>query len=155
MTISHPLLFNVRNVTYIHVYKMWINPNYMRVMVFNATFKYILVMLWQSVLLMKEIRVPGDNHRLASSQWLTLSLIIIGYTTPWVGFELTTLVVINTCCIGSCKSNNRKITTTTAPKLFELTIIVIIYCSNRNKQKRNVIYIYYKTVEKICRFYQT
>jgi len=28
----------------------------------------------------------------------------IEYTSPWVGFELTTLVVIGTDCIGSCKS---------------------------------------------------
>ena len=31
------------------------------------------------------------------------------------GFELTTLVVISTDCIGSCKSNNHTTTTTTAP----------------------------------------
>ena len=33
----------------------------------------------------------------------------------WVGFELTTLVVIGTDCIGNYKSNNHTITTTTAP----------------------------------------
>ena len=33
----------------------------------------------------------------------------------WVRFELTTLVVIDTDCIGSCKSNYHTITTTTAP----------------------------------------
>jgi hypothetical protein len=35
----------------------------------------------------------------------------------WVGFELTTLVVIGTDCIGGCKSNYPTITTmnTTAP----------------------------------------
>ena len=33
------------------------------------------------------------------------------------GFELTTLVVISTDCIGSYKSNYRTITTTTAPKI--------------------------------------
>ena len=36
----------------------------------------------------------------------------------WVGFKLTTLVVISTnCIIGSCKSNYHMITTTTAPVL--------------------------------------
>ena len=34
----------------------------------------------------------------------------------WVGFELTTSVVIGTDCIGSCKSNYHTITTMTAPK---------------------------------------
>jgi len=33
----------------------------------------------------------------------------------WVGFELTTLVVIGTDCIGSCKSNFHTITTATVP----------------------------------------
>jgi hypothetical protein len=33
-----------------------------RVMVFNTTFKNISVILWQSVLLMEKIRVPGENH---------------------------------------------------------------------------------------------
>jgi hypothetical protein len=33
----------------------------------------------------------------------------------WVGFKLTTLVVISTDSTGSCKSNYHKITTTMAP----------------------------------------
>jgi hypothetical protein len=33
----------------------------------------------------------------------------------WVGFELTTSVVIGTDCIGRCKSNYYTITTITAP----------------------------------------
>jgi hypothetical protein len=33
----------------------------------------------------------------------------------WVGFELTALVVKDTDCIGSCKSNYHTITTTPAP----------------------------------------
>jgi hypothetical protein len=37
------------------------------------------------------------------------------YISPWKGFELTTLVVLDTDCIGSCKSNYYKITTSTLP----------------------------------------
>jgi hypothetical protein len=37
------------------------------------------------------------------------------YTSPWAGFELSTLVVIGTNCIGSCKSNYHTIITTMAP----------------------------------------
>ena len=33
----------------------------------------------------------------------------------WPGIEFTTLVVIGTDCIGSCKSNYHTITTTTDP----------------------------------------
>ena len=41
-------------------------------MVFNATFNNISVILWQSVLLMEETRVPEENHRLATSHWQTV-----------------------------------------------------------------------------------
>ena len=40
-------------------------------MVFNATFNNISVISWQSVLLVEETRVPGENHRLAGSHWQT------------------------------------------------------------------------------------
>jgi hypothetical protein len=35
----------------------------------------------------------------------------------WTGFELTILVVIDTYCIGSCKSNNHMITTNDGPRI--------------------------------------
>jgi hypothetical protein len=65
-----------------------------RVIVFNATFNNISVISWLLVLLVEETGVPGENHRPV--------------------FEPTTLVVIGTHCIGSCKSNYHTITTTTA-----------------------------------------
>jgi hypothetical protein len=36
-------------------------------MVFNTTFNNISVLLWQSVLLMEETGLPGENHRPAAS----------------------------------------------------------------------------------------
>jgi hypothetical protein len=36
-------------------------------MVFNATFNNISVILWQSVLLVEESEVPGENNRPAAS----------------------------------------------------------------------------------------
>jgi len=38
-----------------------------RVLVFNATFNNISVILWQSVLLVKETGVPRENHQPAAS----------------------------------------------------------------------------------------
>jgi hypothetical protein len=38
------------------------------VMVFNATFNNISAILWQSVLLVEETRVPGKNHRPVTSR---------------------------------------------------------------------------------------
>jgi hypothetical protein len=37
------------------------------VMVFNATFNDISAILWQSVIMVEETRVPGENHRPAVS----------------------------------------------------------------------------------------
>jgi hypothetical protein len=48
--------------------------------------------------------VPWENHQPAESHWQTLSHNV----------ELTTLVVICTDCIDSCKSNYHAITVTTA-----------------------------------------
>ena len=67
----------------------------------------------------------------------------IEYTSKWTRFELLTLVVIDTDCIGSCKSNYHTITTTTVPSWFHdrwmlytkrvyehlLTILMLCPCS--------------------------
>jgi hypothetical protein len=37
-------------------------------MVFNATFNNISIIMWQSVLLVEETGIPGENHRPAASQ---------------------------------------------------------------------------------------
>jgi len=46
-------------------------------MVLNATLNNISVILWQSVLLTEEIRVPGENYQHATSHWQTLSLNVV------------------------------------------------------------------------------
>jgi hypothetical protein len=48
-----------------------------RVMVFNATFNNISVITWQSVLLVEETGVPGENHRPITSHWQTLSYNVV------------------------------------------------------------------------------
>jgi hypothetical protein len=69
-------------------------------MVFNATLNNILVLSWRSVLLVEETWVPGENHRPAENHSQTSSHNVIHLAL----IELTTLVVIGTDCIGSCKS---------------------------------------------------
>jgi hypothetical protein len=49
-------------------------------MVFNATFNNISVILWRSILLMEETRVPGENHRPVASHWHTLSHNVVSST---------------------------------------------------------------------------
>ena len=54
--------------------------------------------------------IAGENLRLAGSHFITKCCI--EYTSPWTGFEKTTLLMIATDRTGSCKSNYN--TTTTA-----------------------------------------
>ena len=61
------------------------------VMLFNAIFKNISVYWWR-----KPEKPPTCLKSLTN-------LSCIEYTSPWVEFELTMLVVIGTDCIGSCK----------------------------------------------------
>ena len=51
-------------------------------MVFNATFNNITVISWQSVLLVEETGVFGENHRPAASLWQTLSHNVVSSTPP-------------------------------------------------------------------------
>ena len=49
-------------------------------MVFNANFNNISVLLWQSVLLVEETEVSGENHRPATSHLPTLSHNVVSST---------------------------------------------------------------------------
>jgi hypothetical protein len=72
----------------------------------------------------------------------------IEYTFPWAGYVVTTLVVMSTNCIGSCKSNYHMITTTTAhvqlgPNrlfIFLYSIILYIYLW------KNLCFYYYRKI---------
>jgi hypothetical protein len=81
-------------------------------MVFNTTFKNISVISWTSVLLVEETR---ENHQPITSHWKTLSHNVVSNIPRLSGFELTTLIVVGTDCIGSSKSNYHTITATTDP----------------------------------------
>jgi hypothetical protein len=105
-----------------------------RVIWFKATFNSISVIIisWRSVLFVEETRVPGENHQPYIKTLTNLYHIILywefEYISPWLawaGFELTTLMVIGTDCIGSCKSNYNTITATTASLRYTLLCIVV------------------------------
>ena len=74
-------------------------------MVFNATFNNISIILWRSFNWWRKPEYTEKTTDLSS--------------TPCheQGLELTTLVVIDTDCTGSCKSNYHTLTTMTAPKI--------------------------------------
>jgi hypothetical protein len=54
-------------------------------------------------------------------------IILYQYTLPWAGFELTTLVVVDTNCIDSCKSNFHTIMTMTVPVHMETQLLDNIF----------------------------
>ena len=64
-----------------------------KVMVFNATFNNISAILWRSVLLVEETRVPWENHRTAETHWL-YNIMLYQVHLVWAGFKFATLVVI-------------------------------------------------------------
>ena len=89
-------------------------------MVFNATFNNISVILWRSVLLVEEAGKKLPTCRKSLTNFITYHCI--DYTSPWMGFEITTLVVIDTDCTVSCKSNYHMITTMTTRTCKEICV---------------------------------
>ena len=75
----------------------------LRGMVFNATFNKITFISWRSVLLLEETGVPGEKHRPAASHWQTYHIVLYQVHLALTVIELTTLVVVGTDYIGSCK----------------------------------------------------
>ena len=56
-------------------------------MVLNASFNNISVISWQSVSLVEETRVPGENHRPVRRHWETLSHNVISSTPHLSGIR--------------------------------------------------------------------
>jgi hypothetical protein len=84
-------------------------------MLVNATFNNSSAISWRLVSLVEETEGPGENYQPAASHQQTWSQNIVLSTPRLSGIRTHNLVVIDTDCIGSCKSNYHTITTTTAP----------------------------------------
>jgi hypothetical protein len=67
----HPYRVMLLNTTFNNFY-FWLIG--LGLLVFNVTFNNISIISCQSVLLMEESEVPGENHWPAKSHWQTLSI---------------------------------------------------------------------------------
>jgi len=70
--------------------------------------------------LVEETGVIRENHRPVTSKSLTnfITKYCIEYTSPWMGFKFTKLVVIGTDYIGSYKSNYHTIRIMSTPAIY-------------------------------------
>jgi hypothetical protein len=59
----------------------------LEVMVFNATLNSISDILWWSVLLVEETKVPGENHQPVASHWQILSHNVVSSITCLSGIR--------------------------------------------------------------------
>jgi hypothetical protein len=66
----------IRVTSFVHNFLLFFLDCRVRVMVFNTTFNNISVISWQSVLLVEETGVPGENHRPVASHSLLNELEI-------------------------------------------------------------------------------
>ena len=109
-------------------------------MVFTATFINISVISW-----LYSVSFIGGGNRSTRRKPPTcrksvtnlINIILYRVHLACAGFELTTLVLICTDCIGSCKSNYHTITTTTGlnrsyqkRRLICYEIIMTYWCGN-------------------------
>ena len=58
--------------------------NFLKFLVFNATFNNISAISWRPVLVVEEAGVPGENHRPWASNWYTLSLAVASRVHPFL-----------------------------------------------------------------------
>jgi len=99
------------------------------VMVFNATLNNISILSWRSLLLVEEIKVPEENYRFVASHWQTYHIMLYLVYLAISGIQPPqTLVVTDTDCTGSCKSNYH--TTTTTPFILYINTSPPMICKN-------------------------
>jgi hypothetical protein len=89
-----------------------------RIMVFNATFNNILLFCGGQFCWWRKPEYQEKTTDLPHVTCKLYDIMLYRVNLDVKGFELTTLVVIGTDCIGCCKANYYAITATTVPQSF-------------------------------------
>ena len=104
-----------------------------RVLVFNVAFNNFSYIVAVSV-------IGGGNRSTEAKTTDKLYHIMLNQVhLACAGFELTTLVVMYTDCIGSCNSNYHTIATTTVPTILLHFLSQLTYCINIRSVKSTCI----------------
>ena len=116
--------------------RKWVSRFLVLVMVFNATFNNILVILWRLVFLVKETGIPGENHRPVASHLLLQSSLY--YYVMFVQFFMSMLYVM---MFSYCRRFVKRRIYISSACFRILVVYYILYCINMSYYWIKYVYI--------------